>query len=491
MAAKCRALRTARPAGTRQKKYNHLNLPVAIEFLGGDKKITYIYNASGVKLQKRVLNQPSVVITDYVGGFQYRNNVLQFFSTAEGYVANTVIDSVNHYNYVYHYKDHLGNIRMSYGLDENRELKILEENHYYPYGLKHSSYNSQRRGFKEEPEGSSVVLKIKPPGEALSSDYNYKFNGMEFQDELGLNLYDMDMRDYDPAIGRWTGIDPVTHHSQSPYNAFDGNPVFWADPSGADGVGAGGIFTNAYGVANYQGYNGYNTAMSNHGAFNGGYMSVADEMGGGIFSTSNLGEIAAIGNSLGLWSVSNIWVPGREGHSGFGEAVVYSGHWETVREPPVNLFGIGDGVNFHKTFANQYKKFANTKGDGIFRVYGHGHWNGVWDDTKSAEGTLIRTAKGFDKMMAEKSPEWSDAIKNQKNVILILYTCTSASAENSIAKKISNLHKNVTVVGFNGYVTYNNGTIEGVNKVSGSGDKNGEIVIFRGGKEIHRDLYRN
>ena len=30
--------------------------------------------------------------------------------------------------------------------------------------------------------------------------------------------------------------DPVTHHSQSMYNAFDNNPVFWADPSGADAV---------------------------------------------------------------------------------------------------------------------------------------------------------------------------------------------------------------------------------------------------------------
>ncbi|MDD3014656.1 MAG: hypothetical protein PHC34_13225 [Candidatus Gastranaerophilales bacterium] len=64
--------------------------------------------------------------------------------------------------------------------------------------------------------------------------YKYKYNGQEYQDELGLNLYDMDFRDYDPAIARWTGIDPVLHYSQSTYNAFDGNPVFWADPSGAD-----------------------------------------------------------------------------------------------------------------------------------------------------------------------------------------------------------------------------------------------------------------
>lgn len=28
----------------------------------------------------------------------------------------------------------------------------------------------------------------------------FKFNGMEFQDELGLNMYDYSARNYDPAI---------------------------------------------------------------------------------------------------------------------------------------------------------------------------------------------------------------------------------------------------------------------------------------------------
>src|SRR5690606_16252621 len=41
-------------------------------------------------------------------------------------------------------------------------------------------------------------------------------------------------RQYDPAIGRWTVMDPVTHHDYSPYSAFDNNPVYWSDPSGAD-----------------------------------------------------------------------------------------------------------------------------------------------------------------------------------------------------------------------------------------------------------------
>jgi hypothetical protein len=44
----------------------------------------------------------------------------------------------------------------------------------------------------------------------------------------------MEFRTYDPAIGRFNGIDPVTHHSQGTSVAFDNNPVFWADPSGAN-----------------------------------------------------------------------------------------------------------------------------------------------------------------------------------------------------------------------------------------------------------------
>lgn len=63
----------------------------------------------------------------------------------------------------------------------------------------------------------------------------YKFNGKELQDELGLNVYAMDMRQYDPTIARWTVQDPVIHHDMSPYNAFNCNPIFWADPSGTEG----------------------------------------------------------------------------------------------------------------------------------------------------------------------------------------------------------------------------------------------------------------
>lgn len=68
--------------------------------------------------------------------------------------------------------------------------------------------------------------------------YNYKYNGKEYQDELGLNLYDYGARNYDPALGRWMNIDPLAekHFNQSPYLYCNGNPIIFADPTGKDGV---------------------------------------------------------------------------------------------------------------------------------------------------------------------------------------------------------------------------------------------------------------
>ncbi len=62
----------------------------------------------------------------------------------------------------------------------------------------------------------------------------FKYNGVEQEEALGLDLYEMEVRQYDPAIARFTGIDPVTHHSMSTYTAFDNNPVYFADPAGAN-----------------------------------------------------------------------------------------------------------------------------------------------------------------------------------------------------------------------------------------------------------------
>jgi RHS repeat-associated protein len=89
---------------------------------------------------------------------------------------------------------------------------------FSPFGLKHKGYNNV-----VSSNGNSTAQK-------------FGYNGVELNESLGLNLMEMDFRLYDPAIGRFNGIDPVTHHSQGTSVAFDNNPIFWADPSGADAI---------------------------------------------------------------------------------------------------------------------------------------------------------------------------------------------------------------------------------------------------------------
>ena len=187
-------------------------------------------------MRKTVNYTTAQTITDYQSGFQYENGKLLFFPTSEGYV-NHVGGS---FNYVYNYTDHLGNIRLSYTKDlENPEvLRILEENHYYPFGLKHNNYNNDKKEFKKEetqtPLGLVEQLKIKTPPAMKGLDYQYKYNGKEWQDELGLNVTAMDFRMYDNALGRFSSIDKMADimPSLSPYRFAFNNPVIWSDPSG-------------------------------------------------------------------------------------------------------------------------------------------------------------------------------------------------------------------------------------------------------------------
>jgi len=174
---------------------------------------------------------------DYLGGFQYQDNVLKHFPTAAGYVSHVS----GSYQYVYNYTDHLGNIRLSYGWDSaEAKLKIMEENHYYPFGMKHANYNTHTLSAMKMEEGSVMTLKAMaaPSTPKPVMGYNYKYNGKEYQDELGLNLYDYGARNYDAAIGRWMNMDPMAekYRRWSPYNYCVDNPVYFIDPDGMEVV---------------------------------------------------------------------------------------------------------------------------------------------------------------------------------------------------------------------------------------------------------------
>ncbi|HEX9601411.1 MAG TPA: RHS repeat-associated core domain-containing protein, partial [Mariniflexile sp.] len=83
------------------------------------------------------------------------------------------------------------------------------------FGLEHKRYN------KDNILSTNIALKR-------------KFGGKEYQDELGLNWYDISARNYDPAIGRWMNTDPLAEKmpSWSPYNFVFNNPLRFVDPLG-------------------------------------------------------------------------------------------------------------------------------------------------------------------------------------------------------------------------------------------------------------------
>ena len=104
----------------------------------GTNTISYIYNATGQKVSKIVNEATTITQTNYLaGGFQYKNNVLQFFPHAEGYVKH----EANNYSYVFNYTDHLGNVRVSYSdIDKNGSLgNELQQfcSGYFMFGIRY------------------------------------------------------------------------------------------------------------------------------------------------------------------------------------------------------------------------------------------------------------------------------------------------------------------------------------------------------------------
>ncbi len=101
-------------------RYNHLNLPTLISQGAHYRGLRYIYDATGVKHKKVYAGQhvPQQT-TEYTPTAVYKNNALEMVFTPEGYAQ----PKTNGFDFVYQYKDHLGNNRLSYA-DSNGNGKI-------------------------------------------------------------------------------------------------------------------------------------------------------------------------------------------------------------------------------------------------------------------------------------------------------------------------------------------------------------------------------
>ncbi|UZT99848.1 DUF6443 domain-containing protein [Chryseobacterium fluminis] len=214
--------------GILEIRYNFLDLPTAMKFdqlyftrgVWQNVNTAFTYRADGTKLKKVYkYSEDSVYkqkVTEYLDGFQYEivstnaDPLIKFVPTAEGYY------NFENNKYIYSYVDHLGNVRVSY-FNNGNSAEVLEENNYYPFGLKHEGYNAL----------------------AGNPAYKYQYNGKELQQETGWNDYGA--RFYMPDVGRWGVVDPLAemYRRYSPYNYTVNNPINFTDPDGRWVRGAG------------------------------------------------------------------------------------------------------------------------------------------------------------------------------------------------------------------------------------------------------------
>ena len=108
--------------------------------------------------------------------------------------------------------DNQGNVRVSFE-EQNSIAVIRQENNYYPFGL------------------------IAPGSTTVSEPNKNLYNGgSEWQNDFGdlPDYYNTYYRNYDPAIGRFIGVDPLAEltDSYTTYHYAGNNPIMFNDPLG-------------------------------------------------------------------------------------------------------------------------------------------------------------------------------------------------------------------------------------------------------------------
>ena len=102
----------------------------------------------------------------------------------------------------------------------NHHGSILEEDHYYAYGLKIAGISS-----RVQPQADEGFVKNKN-----------LFNDKEIIDEGDLDWYDYGFRNYDPQIGRFVQLDPLTddYRDLTPYQYAGCEPIANTDMDGLE-----------------------------------------------------------------------------------------------------------------------------------------------------------------------------------------------------------------------------------------------------------------
>ena len=281
-------------------KYNIYNLPDTVIFSNGNKIINH-YTASGNKWKTEYHtiidamylpntaygtvfdgNLVDIHYTIYDGNIEYKyivnsmgvDSLYEYvIHNIEGYIAyHPQNNTMTQY---YYHQDHLGNICAVWDATHD---SVVQQTLYYASGL---------------PVSVSTGQDVQP----------YKYNGKEYVEMHGYDVYEYGARGYYSTIGRFTSIDPLCEQTpwQSPYVYANNNwinNIDWMGMMGTDFQQGGLNFT----VLNSDYEVVYHVDNGNHGVY------ILDE--GEEYDEKNIGQILTlIGWEIPGWTKYTIGEP--------------------------------------------------------------------------------------------------------------------------------------------------------------------------------------
>ncbi|PZR04058.1 MAG: hypothetical protein DI539_25820, partial [Flavobacterium psychrophilum] len=152
-------------------QYNHLNFPTRIELEpkdGSSRIIEYVYSAGGDLLTKSAKVGSQIVSrTDYVAGVQYKDGQILSLTIPEG----RAIKENSTWQNEYHIKDHLGNVRVAYGM--------LQDVSSYKATMETELSTKENADFPNlTPSMRSIAYNhTKPSGSVSSPNESVRLNG--------------------------------------------------------------------------------------------------------------------------------------------------------------------------------------------------------------------------------------------------------------------------------------------------------------------------
>lgn len=209
--------------------YSYHDMPLQLNTPNG--KVQNYYTASGMKIKSVLLPNNMTLsdgptITNYFDNIEYENSEVKAVYFDEGRAVTS-----KEGNYIeYFLKDHLGNTRVRisdkdqnnkvhYNVNDPANDEVMSSHHYYPFGMEWDMPSF-------DINGNSLA--------SAGKDTEYTYNGKEFQDDLGIDLHYYGFRVYDPAIGRFTSVDPIAERFAfvSGFNYAENEPVGHIDLHG-------------------------------------------------------------------------------------------------------------------------------------------------------------------------------------------------------------------------------------------------------------------